>query len=59
MFSSYLVETWHTLRRKRKLAALYKVNYVEHIWRNLAQNSNVPRLQEYHMTQVSKEIERR
>ena len=46
-------------RNKRKLAALNKENCVEHPKSNLAQNSNVPRLQEDYITQVSEEIERR
>ena len=46
-------------RNKRKLAALNKENCEEHPRSNLAQNSNVPRLQEDYITQVSEEIEER
>ena len=45
-------------RNKRKLALLNKENCEEHRRSNLAQNSNVPRLQEDYITQVSEEIER-
>ena len=48
-----------TLRNKRKLAALNKENCQEHFWINLARNSNVPRSQEDHITQVSEENEGR
>ena len=46
-------------RNKRKLAALNKENCEEHPRSNLPQNSNVPRLQEEYITQVSEEIEGR
>ena len=46
-------------RNKRKLSALNKQNCEEHLRRNLAQNSNVPRSQEDYITQVSEEIEGR
>ena len=46
-----------TLRKKRKLADLNKEKCGEHLRRNLAQNSNVPRSQEYYITQVSEETE--
>ena len=46
-------------RNKRRLAALNKENCEEHPRSNLAQNSNVPRSQEDHITQVSEEIEGR
>ena len=46
-------------RNKRKLAALNKENCEEHPRSNLAQNSNVPRLQGDYITQVSEEIEGR
>ena len=45
------------LRNKRKLAALNKESFEEHLRSNLAQNSNVPRSQEDYITQVSEEIE--
>ena len=45
------------LRKKRKPAALNKKKSGEHLRRNLAQNSNVPRSQEYHITKVSEETE--
>ena len=48
-----------TLRIKRKLAALNMENCEEHTSSYLAQNSNVPRLQEDYITQVSEEIEGR
>ena len=48
-----------TRRNKRKLAALNKENCEEHPRSNLAQNSNVPRLQEDYITQVAEEIEGR
>ena len=48
-----------TLRNKRKLAALNKENCEEHPRSNLAQKSNVPRLQEDYITEVSEEIEAR
>ena len=44
---------------KRKLAALNKENCEENPRSNLAQNSNVPRLQEDYLTFVSQEIEGR
>ena len=46
-------------RNKRKLAALNKENCEERPRSNLTQNSNVPRLQEDYITQVSDEIEGR
>ena len=46
-------------RNKRKLATLNRDNCEEHPRSNLAQNSNVPRLQEDYITQVSEEIEER
>ena len=46
-------------RNKRKLAVLNKENCKEHPRSNLAQNSNVPRLQADYITQVSEEIEGR
>ena len=46
-------------RNKRKLAALNKENCEEHPRNNLAQNSNVPRLEEDYITQVSGENEGR
>ena len=48
-----------TLRNKRNLAALNKENCEEHPSSNLAQNSNVLRLQEDYITPVSEEIEGR
>ena len=48
-----------TTRNKRKLAALNKENCEEHPTSNLAQNSNAPRSQEDHITQVSDEFEGR
>ena len=48
-----------TLRNERKLAALNKENCEKLLRRNLAQNSNAPKLQEDYMTQVSKDIEGR
>ena len=48
-----------TLEKKRKLAALNKVNFEEHPRSNLAQYSNVPRSQEDYITHVSVEIEGR
>ena len=48
-----------TLRIQKKLSALNKEICEEHPKSNLAQNSNVPRLQEDYITQVSKEIEGR
>ena len=48
-----------TLRNKRKLAALNRRNCQEHPRINLAQNSNVTRSQEDHISQVSEEIEGR
>ena len=48
-----------TLRNKSKLAALNKENCEEHPRSNMVQNSNVPRLQEDYITQVSEEIEGR
>ena len=48
-----------TLRNNRKLAALNKENYEEHLKSNLAQNSNTPRSQEDAITQVSEENEGR
>ena len=44
---------------KKKLAALYKENWEEHLRNNLEQNSNVPRSQEYSRTQASEQIEGR
>ena len=44
-------------RNKKILAAFHKENYEEHLRRNLAKNSNVPRSQEDNKTQVSGEIE--
>ena len=44
---------------KRKLAAINKENCEEHPRINLTKNSNVPRLQEDYITQVSEEIEGR
>ena len=46
-----------TFRNKKKLAALNKEKYEEHLRSNLAQNSNVPRSQENYITQVSEELE--
>ena len=46
-----------TLKNKRKLAALHKQNWEEHPRSNLEQNSNVPRSQEYYITQASEDIE--
>ena len=46
-------------RNSRKLAASNKENCEEHPRSNLAQNSNVPRLQEDYITQVFEEIEGR
>ena len=46
-----------TLRNKRNLAALNKEIFEEHPRSNMARNSNVPRLQEDYITQVSEEIE--
>ena len=46
-------------RNKKKLAALNKENCEEHPTSNFAQNSNVPRLQEDSIAQVSEEIEGR
>ena len=46
-----------TLRNKRKLAALNEENCDEHPGSKMAQNSNVRRLQENYITQVSEEIE--
>ena len=46
-----------TLRNKRKLAAPNKENCEEHPRNNLAQNLNVLRSQENHITQASEEIE--
>ena len=46
-------------RNKKKLAALNKENCEEHPRSILAQNSNFPRSQENHITQVSEEIEGR
>ena len=46
------------LRIRKKLAALNKENCEEHPRSNLAQNLNVPRPQEYYITQVSEKIER-
>ena len=48
-----------TVRNKKKLAALNKENSEEHPRSNLAQNLNVPRLQEDCITQVSEEVEER
>ena len=48
-----------TLRNKQELAALNKENCEEHPGSNLAQNTNVPRLQEDYITQFSEEIESR
>ena len=45
------------LRNERKLAALTKENCEEHRRSNLAQNSNVPRLQQDYIAHVSVEIE--
>ena len=46
-------------RNKRKLAALNKENCEEHSKSNSAQNSNVPRLQEDYIIQISEELEGR
>ena len=46
-----------TTGNKKKLAALNKENCEEHPRSNLAPNSNAPRSQEDHITQVSEEIE--
>ena len=46
-----------TLRKKRKLAALYKENCEGHPRNNLAQNSNTPSSEEGYITQFAKEIE--
>ena len=46
-----------TLRKKRKLAALNKVNKEEHRRRIQARYTNVPRSQEEYITHVSEEIE--
>ena len=48
-----------TLRNKRKLAALNMENCEELPGRYLAQNSNVPRSEENHISQFSEEIEGR
>ena len=48
-----------TTRNKRQLAVLNEENCEEHPRSNLAQNSNAPRSQEDHITQVSEEIEGR
>ena len=49
-----------TLRSKRKLAALNKKNFEEHLRNNLTQNLNVSRSQgDYYITQVTEEIEGR
>ena len=45
-----------TTRNKRKLAALNKQNFEEHLGSNLGQNSNVCRLQKDYITQISEEI---
>ena len=47
-----------TLRKKEKFAPLNKEICEEHPASNLAQNSSVPRSQEYYITQVSEDIER-
>ena len=46
-------------RNKRKVAVLNKENCEERPRGNLAQSSNVSRLQEDYITQVSEEIEER
>ena len=48
-----------TLRNRRKLAALNKENFKEHLRSNLSQNSNVPRSKEDYIAQVSEQIEGR
>ena len=48
-----------TVSNKKKLAALNKENCEEHPRSNLAQNSNMYRSQEDHITQVFEEIEGR
>ena len=48
-----------TLRIKRKLAALIKGIFEEHLSISLAENSNVPRLQEHYITQFFEEIDGR
>ena len=47
-----------SLRNNRKLATLFEENCEEHPRSNQGQNSNVPRLQEDYITQVSEELER-
>ena len=46
-----------TLRNKRKMAALYKENYEEHLESILAQSLNVPRSQEDYTTHFFEENE--
>ena len=48
-----------TLRNRQKLAAHKKQNCEEHPRSNLAQNSNIPRSQQDHNTEISEEIENR
>ena len=48
-----------TFRNKRKLAASIEENCEKHPRSYLTQNSNVPRSQEYYITQFSEEIEGR
>ena len=48
-----------TLRKKRKLAVLYKENCEDHSTSKLAQNSNVPGSQEFYMNRVSEKIKGR
>ena len=48
-----------TLRNKRKLAAIDKENHEEHPQNSQARDTNVPRIQEDYITQVSVEIEGR
>ena len=48
-----------TLRNKRKLAAINRDNHEEYPGDNQARDTNVPRVQEDYITQVSEEIEGR
>ena len=48
-----------TLKKKRTLAALNKEHCEQHPWKNMAQNTIVPRSQEDYIRQISEEIEGR
>ena len=48
-----------TLSNKRKLAVINRDNHEDHARNNQARNTNSPRIQEDHITQVPKEIKGR